>query len=435
MSPSTAHHRRADDRVSSAHRSGLARGGVAVGVATTFASAANYLSNVVLGRVLGPSEFADAALVVSGLLLLSAMALGLQLMTAQAMAAGADSAALRRARRQAGSAGSLVGLTVVLASPLVADVLNMTSWVPFAILGAGVPVYFVMAVARGASQAGHEFGRLALSIGIEAGARLVVTTACVVAGMGATGAAVALTVSFAAALAPCRPPTSVGRGRATANLLVGTRPVIGATVLLLVGQVVISNGDLWVVAARVPEEAGVYAAVALIGRLVFIAAWSVITVVFPSLVSEGLGGPQASLLNRAVVLTAGLGGLMTVGAAVFAEPLMSSMVGEGFTDGAHLLWPYALATTLFVVANLFAVADVAIGRTAVPAAVAVGAIAQTIVLFVGASAGAAWVVWAQVVLMSVLLLAVFAVGLCRAAWTGRSRATADMAPVGAFRPA
>ena len=74
------------------------------------------------------------------------MALGLQLMTAQAMAAGADSAALRRARRQAGSAGSLVGLTVVLASPLVADVLNMTSWVPFAILGAGVPVYFVMAV-------------------------------------------------------------------------------------------------------------------------------------------------------------------------------------------------------------------------------------------------------------------------------------------------
>ena len=65
MSPSTADHRRADDRVPSAHRSGLARGGVAVGVATMFASAANYLSNVVLGRVLGPSEFADAALVVS----------------------------------------------------------------------------------------------------------------------------------------------------------------------------------------------------------------------------------------------------------------------------------------------------------------------------------------------------------------------------------
>ena len=63
-------------------RSGLLRGGLGVGVATTFASAANYLSNVVLGRVLGPDEFADAALVVSGLLLLGAMALGLQLTAA-----------------------------------------------------------------------------------------------------------------------------------------------------------------------------------------------------------------------------------------------------------------------------------------------------------------------------------------------------------------
>ena len=392
------------DDVAGARR-GLVRGGLGVGAATTVASAANYASNVVLGRSLGPSEFADAAMVVSGLLLLSALALGLQLTAARAIATGAGQAVLARARRRAGFAGLLVGLLLVGTSPVLARTFNMASAVPFAVLGLGVPVYFVMAVGRGAAQATHAFGRLAVSIGIEAVTRLVVTVACVAGGLGATGAAVALSFSFVAALAPCRSSLDPSSTGATAGGQLQSRSVVAATVLLLFGQVVISNGDLWVVAARAPEQAGVYAAVALIGRLVFIAAWSVITVVFPTLASGGNSGRRTALLGRAVLITGGFGGVLTLGAAVFAEPLMSSMVGDGFADGARLLWPYALATTLFVIANLLAVADVAAGRIVVPAVVAIGGLVQTFVLLSGASGGAVWVVWAQVVLMSALLVA------------------------------
>ena len=388
-------------------RSGLLRGGLGVGVATTFASGANYLSNVVLGRVLGPDEFADAALVVSGLLLLGAMALGLQLTAARAVAVGAGPATLRRTRRRAAVIGVAAGLSIIGLAPILARTLNMGSALPFMVLGLGVPIYLVMAVARGVAQARHEFARLALSIGAESLIRLVVTVVCLLGGLGPTGAAIALTASFVAALLPCKgsfdriTPTTVERFAQPG------RSFVGATILLLLGQVVISNGDLWVVAARVPDEAGVYAAVALIGRLVFIAAWSVITVVFPSLVSDEGRQPSPGLLPRAVAITAGFGGALTLGAAVFAGPLMASMVGDGFSDGARLLWPYALATTLFVVANLLAVADLAAGRTMVSGVMAVGGVVQTVVLLSGASSGAAWVVWAQVALMSVLLLAAF----------------------------
>jgi O-antigen/teichoic acid export membrane protein len=172
---------------------------------------------------------------------------------------------------------------------------------------------------------------------------------------------------------------------------------------LLFGQVVIANGDLWVVAARVPDQAGVYAAVALIGRLVFVAAWSVITVIFPSLVSGGHQGPPLALIGRAVAVTIGLGALLTGATAAFSSELMAGMVGEGFQDGAGLLWPYALATTLFAVVNVVAVVDLAAERSVVPATVAMGGVVQTLVLFVGASIGVEWVVWAQVVLMSLLL--------------------------------
>ena len=60
----------------------LLRAGAALGAATVVASAANFAGNVALGRHLDAREFADAALVVSGLLLLSSLALGLQLWVA-----------------------------------------------------------------------------------------------------------------------------------------------------------------------------------------------------------------------------------------------------------------------------------------------------------------------------------------------------------------
>ena len=78
---------------------GLLRGGLGLGAATLVASVANYAGNLVLGRRFETDEFADAALVVSGLLLLSAVALGLQLTVARAVATGGG------ARHVAGSNG------------------------------------------------------------------------------------------------------------------------------------------------------------------------------------------------------------------------------------------------------------------------------------------------------------------------------------------
>ncbi len=162
-----------------------------------------------------------------------------------------------------------------------------------------------------------------------------------------------------------------------------------------------------------PDDAGVYAAVALIGRLVFITAWAVATVVFPSLVTDD-GDGRTALLARAVGATAIFGGAMTLGAAVFGDTLLTRMVGADYAAGATLLWPYALATTLFVLANLIAVADVAAGRLLLPGMITVGGAVQTTVLVAGAAAGIAWVVWAQVILMAGLLVAVLVAEIVRA---------------------
>jgi O-antigen/teichoic acid export membrane protein len=406
---------------------GLVRGGLGLGAATLVASGANYASNLVLGRRLEADEFADAALVVSGLLLLSAVALGLQLTIARAIAAGGRAAAIRRIQRRAVIAGVGLGATAAALSPLIASAFNMASPMPFIVLSAGIPIFFSMAMRRGMLQASHRFGQIGLSQVAEPVARLAVTVLALTLGMGATSAAIGLVVAFAVGWAASSPGPL--RADATDTDQRRTQAAVGATVLLLSGQVVIANGDLWVVAALIPADAGSYAAVALVGRLVFIAGWSIVTVVFPTLVS-GSADASGGLLLKAFGATAAIGAVLTLGAFVAGDRLISAMVGDDYADAGRLLGPYALATTLFVLANLLAVADLASGRHLLPGVVALGAIAQTVLLVLLSSRGTTWVVVGQLCTMSVLVAVLGSTTLIRHRSSERSttrRATAPAA--------
>ena len=391
-------------------RGGLLRGGLGLGAATLVASAANYASNLVLGRRLEADQFADAALVVSGLLLLSAVALGLQLTVARAIATGGGAPAARRLERRAVVIGAGTGAIVALLSPLIASSFNMASPVPLIVLAVGVPIFFSMAMRRGVLQASHRFGQIGLSQVAEPLARLTVTMLALSVGMGATSAAIGLVAAFVVGWAASSPrhltlDTADSSGH-------GARAAVAATVLLLIGQVVIANGDLWVVAALVPADAGSYAAVALVGRLVFIAGWSIVTVVFPSLAS-GSGAASGRLLAKAVGAAALVGGVLSAGAFIAGGALIGAMVGDDYAGAGHLLGPYALATTLFVIANLLAVADLAGGRRLLPALMSAGAIVQTALLVSVASRGIAWIVYGQLVAMALLAAALVSTTIVR----------------------
>lgn len=382
----------------------IARGGAAVAVATMFASAANYGANVVLGRGLEAREFADAAMVVSGMLLLSALALGLQLTVARSVCAGGGVDAAARLQRSARRAGLVVGSAVVIASPLIAGVFEMSSPAPIALLGVGVPIFFSLAVRRGLLQATRRFDRLAVSLVVEPFSRLALTMGALTAGFGASSAALGLVAAFGAAWAVSRPDLDDDIAELAAVDRPDAQTAIGATVLLLVGQVVIANGDLWIVSALQSDDAGSYAAVALIGRLVYVAAWSIVTVLFPTLVQGG-SGDRATLVRRGVGVTALVGGLLSAVAFVGGDRLLAAMIGDEFADAGSLLGPYAVATTLFVMSNLIAVADLAQGRKRLPGMIAAGAVVQTIVLVPVAAHGISAVVVGQLVVMAILFVA------------------------------
>jgi len=135
---------------------------------------------------------------------------------------------------------------------------------------------------------------------------------------------------------------------------------------------------------------------------VFIAGWSIVTVVFPSLASGSTSG-NGTLLFKAVGAAAAVGAVLTLEAFVAGDALISAMVGDDYAEAGRLLGPYALATTLFVVANLLAVADMADGRRLLPGILAVGAVVQTVLVVLATPRGITWVVYAQLLAMAILV--------------------------------
>jgi O-antigen/teichoic acid export membrane protein len=383
--------------------------------ATLAASGVNYALNLLLARWMTPSEFGDANLIVTLMLGLTAVAVTLQLVTAQRIStarAAAQAVERRALLRRAWSVGLLVATAIAVSSPLIAAVTSSASAVPFVLLAAGLPCYLAQAVERGVLQGRLRFGDLAATLVIEAVTRLGVAIALVLAGLGVSGATAGITASFVASwwlarrrvlARSARSGTEVEHDTAVSRSVTARRAT-QATMLLLVGQIMINNGD--VVLAKTlfdADAAGVYSVVALIGRAIFFLSWSVVTAAFP-MAAKADAIERRALRRRAVRTVAAMSALMTLAVAVLAPPLTPIVFGDAYAAAADLFLPYAIATSLFAVANVMASLSAAQGDRQTAAVIVGGAVGQTLLLFAFAD-DPVRMVWLQVLAMGMLLVA------------------------------
>ncbi|TXI40370.1 MAG: hypothetical protein E6Q56_05315 [Mycobacterium sp.] len=384
-------------------------------------SAANYLLNLVLARYLSPAEFGDANLAVNLVLAAAAAAATLQLLSARSGAVD-DPAAIRARRtlmRWAWAVGILAGAGLVLGSPALAQTFTTSTPLIFVVIGVGLPVYLAQAVLRGALQGELRLGRLAGSYAAEAATRVALALLMLALGFGVIGASVAISLSFvASAIVARHRAAGAAHARPAEPVATATKPGGGLAAMsmsataLLIGQVVIANGD--VIAAKAvmgPAEAGTYAAAAVIGRGLYFLSWSVVHSTFPVVARAETGHlrRRASMRALAMIVTVcvvGIAGLWMLG-----EQLTPLLLGDDYTEAAEILVPYAVATALFAVANLVATLDLAVGRWHAPAALLVGAALQTLLLVTFGATPMSMAI-AQVIAMGATVLLVAAAHLC-----------------------
>jgi polysaccharide pyruvyl transferase CsaB len=347
-------------------------GGALLFASMTIVNLGNYLFNLILGRWLGPAAFADLSLIVTLLLMVTLITATLQTISAKFAAAytadGAE-ASVYGLRRWLGRGALVFGFALLallaLGAPLAQAFFQTSSAWPFVILGIGLPLYFAQGVDRGILQGQMRFGPLALTYQAEMWVRLLAAVVFVALGWAINGAVAGLTLSLAATWLVGYAALGGGRRASGKPATAPTPPLpaadrrsvaafAGPVVAALVGQVLINNSDILIVKHFFPAEAaGLYAALALIGRIVFFATVSVVAVMFPIAAQrhqKGLSHRHLLWLSLGLVALVSLG---VIGFALVAPGLLVRLLfGAAYLPIAPLLWLYAVATALYALANV-----------------------------------------------------------------------------------
>jgi O-antigen/teichoic acid export membrane protein len=314
-------------------------------------SLVNFGYNVVVARLLGPAAFGHAAAMVTMLMLFSAITLAYQLVCAKFVAKNEDplsrSAVYRWLMRRAWAVGAGLGLVIILSSDMVHTYLRVPSPWLLVMLGLGAAFYVPLGVRRGGMQGTCAFGRLAANFMIEALVRFLGALVLIELGFGVMGAVAAITASVILAyFLPLTQPEL--KAPAVSSIPASFREGMQA-IVFFIGQVIINNIDILLVKHFfAPEQAGVYAAIALVGRILYFASWSVVSAMFPISAGAKPKEEDPSVLVVPLMLVLSMAVVFIVGLAYFPDFILQAIFGALFQQtghsATHLMGLYAAAT-------------------------------------------------------------------------------------------
>ena len=310
-------------------------------------TAINFAYNIAVARFLGPTAFGHATAVYTLLILISAVTLSFQIISAKVVAQQSSlegkSTAYRGFHRSAWKCGILVALLLLVFQKAIAGYLNLPSPVLVVLLGIGVAFYVPLGARRGYIQGAYGFDRLATNLVLEGLVRLGGSLLCIELGFGVRGVIVANAAAVAVAYfaaAPKLAPTAA----AQLHLPDAFREALQA-IVFFAGQVLINNCDIVLVKHFFPPTAaGLYAAVALVGRVVFAFSSAVINTMFP--VMAGTRSEQRkghSVLAISLLLVLGIGSVIALGLRLAPAGIWTALFGSQFSITGKYGLPYLLA--------------------------------------------------------------------------------------------
>jgi O-antigen/teichoic acid export membrane protein len=260
--------------------------------------------------------------------------------------------------------------------------LNFTSPWPFLLLALSVLLGVPGAFAGAYIQAHQRFVQLSTANILGAGSKLLLSAGLVLAGLRAIGAVMGVVASQVLSLGySTMVARRLGRPNSFRHYLVLRRPDVGlirpelryAGLVLLTSLAVNTILSLDILFAKhyfAPAEAGLYAGIATVARIMFFLTGPLTGVLVASVVPQGPAAANRALLRRSVALLVLLGG-SALGLFVWQPGWVTSLlVGPRYAEVAHLLPTLSLAIFILSLANLLLLYQVALRRVwAAPAAI------------------------------------------------------------------
>lgn len=383
-------------------------------VGSALTTAANLAYNIAVARFLGPAGFGHATAVYTLLIIISAATLSIQIVSAK-MVARQESPEARRAvyrlfHRVSWIAGLAIGLGLLVFQRPIAHFLNLPGSDLVALLSVGAAFYVPLGSRRGYVQGSCIFRALAGSLVLEGVMRLGGSLLLMKMGYGIPGVIAANSVAVAVAYLTLMP-----KGAPASATPLPTREAMQEVLQALVffaGQVLINNWNIVLVKHFfAPKGAGLYAAVAMVGRVIFTFSWAVVNSMFPQVAgTKAEDRYRSRVILTPLLLVSGIGSVIVLGLH-FAPPwLWTKFFGQGFVLGGHyglsyLMEIYGITTVIYCLSVVLITYEMSyrIANTSWVQLAFGGLLMAGICVF---HSSLHQVIWVQLTLMTFLLLGV-----------------------------
>lgn len=339
----------------SALRARLLSGSMIMLISSAVVGLTNFIYNIAVARLLGAAGFGQASAVYTLLMLLSCVTLAFQLVCSKFVAKNvtiaAKAAVYRELHRRSWQAASVLGVALVWASPLIVQYLNFPTRNYVLALAIGTTFYIPLGVRRGLMQGAYDFRHLAENFVIEVLVKLGGALLLLHLGLGVMGVIDAVTASVIAAYLTARPKA--------AFQVSSDQPMAASfdegmqAIVFFVGQVIINNLDILLVKHFFPAAmAGLYAAVALVGRVVYMLSWSIVSTMFPVSAGSSQERSGRTVMGTALLLVVLVSLVFTAGVWLAPNSLWMLVLGHSFLANSQgsfssLLVLYAALTGIY----------------------------------------------------------------------------------------
>ncbi|MEP6755705.1 MAG: oligosaccharide flippase family protein [Chthonomonadales bacterium] len=323
---------------------------------SSFVAAVNLAYNVIVAHFLGPNGFGNANALLTLLTLISAVTLSFQMIATKIVAKQSNNANRDAAYKDLQRAGWICGISVALGLILfqgqISQYLDLPNKSLVVMLALGAAFYVPLGCRRGYIQGAFGFRKLAKNMVLEGVARLLGSLLMVWLGFDVAGVVLANSLAIAVSYAAIAPKL-LSHGANPLSFALAYREVSHAA-LFFAGQVLINNCDIVLVKHFFsPREAGIYAAIAMVGRVIFSCSSAIVNSMFPVVASTKAEDRKSfSLIGTALLLVLSMGVVMAVALRLIPSSVWASLFGSGFLivgpyGFSQLLSLYAISTIVY----------------------------------------------------------------------------------------
>ncbi len=367
----------------------LFSGSLVMVVGSNLVNFLNYLYHLIIGRILGPSDYGELAAIISLIGLLSIVPASINLVIIKYVSSTKDDAKLTNliSWLKSGTikASLILFFAILAASPFIASFLHINKLIYLILIAVSYLISFQSLFYRSILQGLLKFKEMIISILAENMVKLVVSVLLIYFGFRVGGAVFAFLV---AAL--------VGWYITIFYLKIKTKkvdnpPDVKAMALFTIPVIIQSFAMTSVYSSDVilvkhffsSHDAGIYASLSTLGKIILFATGPIGAVMFPLVSKRSAKGENYKrVFIFSFLTTLSVATMILVIYWLFPVMAISLLYGSLFLEAANLLFWFGIFITCFTLSFLIVNYNLSLGKTKVVIFPAIGALLQIILIWI-----------------------------------------------------